>query len=147
MQGLKLLYGDNFFLSAEIAYHGFASESWLLSEAELRDMRNDLERCNSIEFGNIQDESAVVTKKQNDPRAYGMLSQLNVKPRTMYLAKIRNTPERLMTSIQLADLQTYGTPKAHGAGHGDAHGDSQGTGHGDEHSHDHDHAEDKAATS
>ena len=55
VQGLRQLYGENFFLSAEIAYHGFASESWLLPEAELRDMRNDIERCNSTEFGNIRD--------------------------------------------------------------------------------------------
>ncbi len=97
----------------------------------------------AIEFGNIHDESAVVTKKQNDPRAYGVLSQLNVKPRTLYLAKIRNTPARLMTSIQLADLQKYSERKHHGAGHG--HGDTH-----DEspaHEHDHDHEVDKAATS
>jgi Fe-S-cluster-containing dehydrogenase component len=99
----------------------------------------------AIEFGNIHDESAVVTKKRNDRRAYGMLSQLNVKPRTMYLAKIRNTHPRLMTSIQLADLQKYGTPKAHGEG---GHGES-GHGHGDDHQHDenHEHADEKAATS
>jgi len=110
----------------------------------------------AIEFGNIQDETAVVTKKQNDPRAYGMLSQLNVKPRTIYLAKIHHRAERWMTVIHLADLQKYGKPQEHGAGHGhdDSHGTGHGTGHGDEsHSHDHDHehehehADEKAATS
>lgn len=101
----------------------------------------------AIEFGNIQDETAVVTKKQNDRRAYGMLSQLNVKPRTIYLAKIRNTHPRLMTSIQLADLQTYGTPGHHGHGHG--HGEGHGDDHHDDHDHDHDHdhADEKAAKS
>jgi MoCo/4Fe-4S cofactor protein with predicted Tat translocation signal len=89
----------------------------------------------AIEFGNVQDENAVVTKKHNDRRAYGMLSQLNVKPRTVYLAKIKNTHPRLMTSIQLADLQNYGTPKHHGEGHG--HDDDHG--HDDHHAHDHDH--------
>ncbi len=75
----------------------------------------------AIEFGNIHDESAVVHKKHADPRAYGMLAQLNVKPRTMYLAKVRNTHPRLMTSIQLADLKNFSTPKSHGEhGHGDA---------------------------
>ena len=104
----------------------------------------------AIEFGNIQDENAVVTKKQNDRRAYGMLSQLNVKPRTIYLAKIRNTHPRLMTAIQLADLQTYGTPGHHG-GHGEGHGQGHGQDHHDDHEHDHDHdhdhAEEKTATS
>jgi len=93
----------------------------------------------AIEFGNIQDEDAVVTKKQNDRRAYGMLSQLNTKPRTIYLAKIRNTHPRLMTAIQLADLVTYGTPQHHGGGHGDAHGEGHGESHGEDHDHDHDH--------
>jgi len=90
----------------------------------------------AIEFGNLQDKTAVVTKKHEDRRAYATLSQLNVKPRTLYLAKIRNTHPRLMTAIQLADLVTYGEPMHHGAGHGDAHG----TGHGEDHGHgDHEH--------
>ncbi len=82
----------------------------------------------AIEFGNIHDENAIVTKKHGDRRAYGMLSQLNVKPRTLYLSRIRNTHPRLMTSTQLADLQTYGTPSHHG------HGD-------DDHAADHGHAD------
>ncbi|MGV3483938.1 MAG: 4Fe-4S dicluster domain-containing protein, partial [Planctomycetaceae bacterium] len=102
----------------------------------------------AIEFGNIHDETAVVTKKQHDRRAYGMLSQLNVKPRTIYLAKIRNTHPRLMTAIQLADLQEYGTPKHHGGGHGsdaphgNGHGDDSHSGEGD-----HPHATEKTVTS
>ena len=87
----------------------------------------------AIEFGNIMDDEAVVTKKQADRRAYGVLTQLNTKPRTIYLAKIRNPHPRLMTRIQLDDLVNYAEPKHHG-GHGDhGHGDH---GHGDDHGHD-----------
>lgn len=82
----------------------------------------------AIEFGNIMDSDAVVTKKQADRRAYGMLSQLNTKPRLIYLAKVRNTHPQLMTDIQLKDLVEYGKPKDHGD-HG--HGDDP---HGEEHS-------------
>lgn len=52
VSALKDLFGTKF-LAAEIAYHGHASESWLLTEAELSDMRRDLERCNAAEFAKI----------------------------------------------------------------------------------------------
>ncbi len=97
-----------------------------------------------IEFGNIMDEDAVVTKKQADRRAYGMLTQLNTKPRLIYLAKVRNTHPRLMTSIQLNDLVEYGEPKHHGDhGHGD-HGHGSDHGHGDDHHKGDHHGKEKA---
>ena len=40
----------------------------------------------AIEFGNIADPKSVVSAKRADVRSYGMLEQLNVKPRTEYLA-------------------------------------------------------------
>jgi molybdopterin-containing oxidoreductase family iron-sulfur binding subunit len=44
----------------------------------------------AIVFGNINDpKSRVVETKQND-RTYDMLAELNIKPRTSYLAKLRN---------------------------------------------------------
>jgi molybdopterin-containing oxidoreductase family iron-sulfur binding subunit len=44
----------------------------------------------AIVFGNINDpKSKVVETKQND-RTYDMLAELNIKPRTSYLAKLRN---------------------------------------------------------
>lgn len=90
----------------------------------------------AIEFGNLTDPTAVVTQKQAGPLAYGMLSQLNTKPRTIYLAKVRNPHPRLMTSVQLADLVEYGVPKHHGHGddhHGEGdHGHGTADGHGGE---------------
>ena len=75
-----------------------------------------------------------------NPRSYGMLEDLNVKPRTLYLARIRNVPRRLMTFDQLNP--TWNTsPDRHGHdehGHDD-HGHEKGA-----HGHDHSHEEAKA---
>ncbi len=49
-----------------------------------------------IEFGNIKDsESEIFKWKQND-RDYSLLEQLNTKPRTTYLAKLRNPNKELI---------------------------------------------------
>ena len=44
----------------------------------------------AIEFGNLRDESSRVVKAKADPRNYALLDELNTKPRTTYLAKVRN---------------------------------------------------------
>ena len=75
----------------------------------------------AIQFGNIVDPDAVVAQQHADRRAYGMLTQLNTKPRTVYLARIRNTHPRLMTRVQLDDLQNYGEPKHHDHHDGEHH--------------------------
>ena len=41
--------------------------------------------ANAIEFGNVADPNSKVSKQQANPRSYGMLEQLNIKPRTEYL--------------------------------------------------------------
>ena len=76
--------------------------------------------CSSkaIEFGDISDSESRVAKAHADVRAYGMLEQLNVKPRTEYLARVRNTPHRLMTQQQLNDLVEVQPPHE---GHHDDH--------------------------
>jgi molybdopterin-containing oxidoreductase family iron-sulfur binding subunit len=44
----------------------------------------------AISFGDLNDKKSHVSRQHADPRAYGMLEELNVKPRTRYLARIRN---------------------------------------------------------
>lgn len=51
----------------------------------------------AIEFGNILDKESRVAKAKQSPRSYEVLAELNVKPRTSYLARIRNLNPALVS--------------------------------------------------
>ena len=44
----------------------------------------------AITFGNINDSESRVAKLKAEPRDYGLLAELNTRPRTTYLAAVRN---------------------------------------------------------
>jgi Fe-S-cluster-containing dehydrogenase component len=48
---------------------------------------------NAIQFGDLNDKQSIVVQSHHDDRAYSMLEELNIKPRTKYLARIRNVAE------------------------------------------------------
>ncbi|MEM7050642.1 MAG: TAT-variant-translocated molybdopterin oxidoreductase [Acidobacteriota bacterium] len=49
----------------------------------------------AIRFGNINDETAGVTAWKNLPLNYGLLEELNTRPRTTYLARVTNPNPKL----------------------------------------------------
>lgn len=46
--------------------------------------------ASAIEFGDLRDASSRVAKAKADSRNYALLEELNTKPRTTYLSKVRN---------------------------------------------------------
>ncbi len=53
--------------------------------------------ANAISFGNINDKNSEVSKLKANSRNYGLLDDLNTRPRTTYLAEIRNPNPEIET--------------------------------------------------
>ena len=70
-------------------------------DGDIRSACQDACPTGAIVFGDLNDKSSRVHQLQQDPRAYAVLDELNIKPRTMYLSRIRNVPKRLATHSQL----------------------------------------------
>ena len=44
----------------------------------------------AIVFGDVADSETRVSQWKEQPRNYGMISEINTKPRTTFLARVRN---------------------------------------------------------
>lgn len=51
--------------------------------------------ADAITFGDLTDKSSIVSRTKANERNYLLLEELNIRPRTSYLAKIRNPHEKL----------------------------------------------------
>ena len=67
----------------------------------------------AIVFGDKADPTSRVAKLHEDPRAYEMLAELNIKPRNNFLAKIRNPHPDLAPAV----AATTDEPKTEKGGH------------------------------
>ena len=67
---------------------------WLKKEAdkdgEIKTACQQVCASDAIVFGNILDKNSKVAKTRETKRAYAVLQELNTKPRTLYLARIKN---------------------------------------------------------
>jgi molybdopterin-containing oxidoreductase family iron-sulfur binding subunit len=66
--------------------------------------------ASAIEFGNLRDPSSRVAKAKADSRNYALLGELNTKPRTTYLSKVRNPNPELDPSTP---QQAQGRPEGY----------------------------------
>jgi Fe-S-cluster-containing dehydrogenase component len=53
----------------------------------------------AISFGDTNDRSSEVSKRKAEPRDYGLLEELNTKPRTTYLARLHNPNPALAADV------------------------------------------------
>ena len=92
----------------------------------------------AIKFGDLHDPESDVAKAHANPRSYVMLEELNNRPRTKYLARVRNVHPALMDFDDRDSIPKY----LHGSDGHDHH--EGGDGHDHDHKdHGHDHSEDK----
>jgi len=78
----------------------------------------------SLVFGDIANPKSAVSVSRKDPRRYEMFKYLNVTPRVLYLARIKNPNPKMPGADQVG--------MANGSGH---HGDDHGADHGSHNAH------------
>ncbi len=102
-----------------------------LNDGEVKTACQESCPVDAISFGNLQDKQSRVSKDHANPRCYAMLGELNVKPRTQYLARIRNPHPWLEKNYYLQPREVHGH---HDEDHGEGHHESEHDEHAEKHS-------------
>lgn len=122
-----------------------ASDNIRIADGNIKVACQQVCPTDAITFGDISDADSEVSKMKANDRNYSVLGYLNARPRTTYLARLRNpNPEMPDTYEKPYAYAQYDERYGHGS-HG-SHADGHGAGHDDHHEHDHSsHSEDAPA--
>jgi molybdopterin-containing oxidoreductase family iron-sulfur binding subunit len=70
-----------------------------IRDGEIRTACQQACPTNAIVFGNINDKKSEVAKVKTDSRTYGVLADINTRPRTTYVAGVLNVNEELAKAL------------------------------------------------
>jgi Fe-S-cluster-containing dehydrogenase component len=61
----------------------------------------------AIQFGNIRNEEDTVNRYKSSPRNYDLLKYVNTRPRTSYLARIKNPNLEMPGGVEVATTSKH----------------------------------------
>ncbi|MFO0828050.1 MAG: TAT-variant-translocated molybdopterin oxidoreductase [Phycisphaerales bacterium] len=97
------------------------SPTWSIPDGAITPACADACPTQAIVFGDLNDANSRIAKLHRDERSYGLLEELNTKPRLKYLARVRN-PSASETLMQFGTEHGHASPGHEGSGHDAGHG-------------------------